>query len=192
MRDSGRHSRTITVSPMLASLLLVVGVQRARGAHDLLVAAVAPGDVDPHGDRLVGLVGDDDALADLLGAGDVLARRRRRAVVLAWRALTSGGAPRPSARRGAPPSARTHCAPRSAWRSSGVRGRRSGAPPRRAFGRAGSRCAALLGLAESTRLAARPARSAAAASALAEPRPRASPRRRRLFGSRCSALQPLF
>ena len=67
---------------------LVVRVQRARGAHDLLVAAVAPGDVDPHGDRLVGLVGDDDALARLLLAGAVLARRRRLgAAVLAPRRL---------------------------------------------------------------------------------------------------------
>src|SRR5919204_4478485 len=57
---------------------LVVGVQRARGAHDLLVATVAARHVDPHGDRLVRLVGDDHALARLLPAGAVLAR---------WRAL---------------------------------------------------------------------------------------------------------
>src|SRR5437763_10317466 len=56
---------------------LVVSVQRARGAHDLLVAPMAPSHVDAHGDRLVRLVRDDDALAGLLTAGAVLARWRR-------------------------------------------------------------------------------------------------------------------
>src|SRR5947209_5283260 len=56
-------------------------VQRARGPDDLLVAAVAPGHVDPHGDRLVGLVGDDHALAGLLAARLMLARWRRLTVV---------------------------------------------------------------------------------------------------------------
>ena len=51
---------------------LVVGVQLDRGAHDLVVALVAPHHVDAHGDRLVGLVGDDDALAHLRAAGAVL------------------------------------------------------------------------------------------------------------------------
>src|SRR5579884_3278052 len=55
---------------------LVVSVQRARRAHDLLVAAVAAGHVDPHRDRLVGLIGDDDALAGLLTTGAVLTRSR--------------------------------------------------------------------------------------------------------------------
>src|SRR3954454_17606888 len=55
---------------------LVVGVQLRRGAHDLPVAAVAAGDVDAHDDRLVGLVGDHDALAHLRPAGAVLGRLR--------------------------------------------------------------------------------------------------------------------
>src|ERR1700722_14283797 len=38
---------------------------------------MATGRVDPHGDRLVGAIGDDHALADLLYAGRVLARRCR-------------------------------------------------------------------------------------------------------------------
>src|SRR3712207_587949 len=56
---------------------LVVRVQRVRRAHDLLVARVAPGGVDAHGDRLVGLRRDDDPLADLLAAVLVLDRRGR-------------------------------------------------------------------------------------------------------------------
>src|SRR3712207_8494912 len=51
---------------------LVVGVQRRGLAHDLLVGPVAAGHVDPHGDRLVGLVRDDHALAHLRPAGAVL------------------------------------------------------------------------------------------------------------------------
>src|SRR5918992_1371775 len=46
-------------------VLLVVGVQRGAGPDDLLVHAVLAGDVDADRDRLVGLVGDDDALAHL-------------------------------------------------------------------------------------------------------------------------------
>src|SRR4029079_2770603 len=53
---------------------LVVGVQLDRGAHDLVVALVALDHVDADGDRLVGLVGDDDALAHLGAAGAVLGR----------------------------------------------------------------------------------------------------------------------
>src|SRR4051812_13996231 len=45
-------------------VLLVVGMKRGRGAHDLLVGAVAARDVDPHGDRLVGLRRDHNALAN--------------------------------------------------------------------------------------------------------------------------------
>src|SRR6516165_7333611 len=56
---------------------LVVGVQRARDADDLFVPPVAPGDVDANGDGLVGLVGDDHALAGLLPPGPVFARRGR-------------------------------------------------------------------------------------------------------------------
>src|SRR2546430_1800144 len=55
---------------------LVMSMQHARGADDLLVAPVAPRHVDPHRDRLVGLIGDDHALARLLTARAVLARRR--------------------------------------------------------------------------------------------------------------------
>src|SRR5215213_5965149 len=53
---------------------LVVRVDPRRGAHDLPVAPVAAGDVDAHDDRLVGLVGDDDALAHLRTARPVLGR----------------------------------------------------------------------------------------------------------------------
>src|SRR6201994_4209263 len=62
----------------LAGLVaLVVRVQRARAADDLLVGRVPAGDVDADGDRLVAFVGDDDALAFL--GGDRLALDRRRA-----------------------------------------------------------------------------------------------------------------
>src|SRR5918997_2791088 len=46
-------------------VLLVVGVQCAARADDLLVHAVPTGHVDSDGDRLVGPVGDDNALAHL-------------------------------------------------------------------------------------------------------------------------------
>src|SRR4030088_1776126 len=62
-------------------VVLVVRRQGARAAHDLLVAAVAAGDVDPDGDRLLGLVGDHDtrALAALAfnGGGRGWERLRR-------------------------------------------------------------------------------------------------------------------
>src|ERR1700750_1115803 len=52
----------------LAGLVaLVVSVQRARAADDLLVSRVTTGGVDADGDRLVAFVGDDDALAYLGG-----------------------------------------------------------------------------------------------------------------------------
>src|ERR1700761_4724859 len=61
----------------LAGLVaLIVSVQRARAADDLLVGRVTTGDVDADGDRLVAFVGDDDALADL--GGDRLALGGRR------------------------------------------------------------------------------------------------------------------
>ena len=47
----------------------VMRVHGVRGANDLLVPAVPARDVDPDGDRLVRLVGDDDALTGLLDAG---------------------------------------------------------------------------------------------------------------------------
>src|SRR5262249_59977123 len=53
---------------------LVVDVQRRRAAEDLVVALVPARDVHAHDQRLVGLVGDDDALADLGAAGPVLGR----------------------------------------------------------------------------------------------------------------------
>src|SRR6185312_16133733 len=56
----------------LAGLVaLVVSMQRARAADDLLVGRMTTGEVDADGDRLVAFVGDDDALADL--GGDRLA-----------------------------------------------------------------------------------------------------------------------
>src|ERR1700744_4671252 len=62
----------------LAGLVaLIVSVQRARAADDLLVSRVTTGDVAADGDRLVAFVGDDDALADL--GGDRLALCGRRA-----------------------------------------------------------------------------------------------------------------
>src|SRR4051794_437372 len=62
--------------PDVRVIALVVGVQGVRGAHDLVVAAVAASHVDAHGDRLVGLVGDDYALTDLLDPRHALARGR--------------------------------------------------------------------------------------------------------------------
>src|SRR6185312_10136144 len=46
--------------------------------HDLLVAAMAARDVDSHGDRLLGLVGDDDALAHAAAALDWRVDGRQR------------------------------------------------------------------------------------------------------------------
>src|SRR6478609_5809841 len=54
------HAHDVT---LVRVVVLVVCVHGARAAHDLLVAAVAPRDFDAHGDRLLGLVRDDDALA---------------------------------------------------------------------------------------------------------------------------------
>ena len=54
---------------------LVVGVQRRRRAHDLLVPAVPAGGVDADGDRLVGLGGDDGARGAPCGRPSVPARR---------------------------------------------------------------------------------------------------------------------
>src|ERR1700709_2181017 len=58
---------------------------------------MAPGEIDPHGDRLVRLIGDDDALANLLVAGDALTRRRdlglmRRRLRLGGRLGAAGAA----------------------------------------------------------------------------------------------------
>src|SRR3984885_11112411 len=65
---------------------LVVGVQRVRGADDLLVAAVAPSRVGPPGDLLIGLVRHHDALTRLLATRPVLARK----LVLGHRAGNGG------------------------------------------------------------------------------------------------------
>src|SRR5262245_46273841 len=63
----------------LAGLVaLVVRVQPARAADDLLVGPVPAGDFDPHRDRLVALVGDDDALAHLRRVGVALGPRGAR------------------------------------------------------------------------------------------------------------------
>src|SRR5579863_962984 len=58
-------------------------MQRRRGPNDLLVLAVPARHIDAHGDGLVSLVGDDHALARLLGPGLVLARRGGGALVRA-------------------------------------------------------------------------------------------------------------
>src|SRR3954453_22330877 len=55
---------------------LVVYVDRARGADDLLVDLMAARHVDAHRDRFVGLRRGDDAGADLGAPGPVLARSR--------------------------------------------------------------------------------------------------------------------
>ena len=89
-----------------------------------MVALVAPHDVDAHGDRLVGLVGDDDALAHLRAAGAVLGRviglgrglRRAHArPAWSWCARGSGAARRRCA-RGAPCARRRAPRPASAPR----------------------------------------------------------------------------
>src|SRR4029079_13102641 len=48
---------------------LVVGVVHLRAPDHLLVGRVTAGALDPDGDRLVHLVGDDDALTDLRAPG---------------------------------------------------------------------------------------------------------------------------
>src|SRR5207253_1053548 len=64
----------------------------------LVVAPVAPHDLEPDRDRLVGLVGDDDALADLLVArgldllgGDRLGLRLGGATLLELGAVAAAG-----------------------------------------------------------------------------------------------------
>src|SRR5688500_14558378 len=58
--------------PDLGLVALVVDVEALGAPHDLLVAAVRLDRVDLDDDRLVGLVGDDGALALLAAAGLVL------------------------------------------------------------------------------------------------------------------------
>src|SRR5215218_9994295 len=81
----------------LAGLIsLVVRVQRARAADDLLVSRMTADDVDPHRDRFLPLVGDDDALADLGRIGIALRARRAGAGL----ALGLGGGARLTASGG--------------------------------------------------------------------------------------------
>src|SRR6186997_71813 len=82
---------------LVRAVALVVDVNGARGAHDLAVAPVALGDVDADRDRLVRLVGDDLAKADLRRAGAVVGGRRALALRRLLRALLL---PAPTARRG--------------------------------------------------------------------------------------------
>src|SRR5215213_8573330 len=78
LRERARLDDSDHVS--LACLVaLVVRVQGARAAHDLLVRRVTADDVDPHRDRFLALVGDDDALAHLCGVRIALCGRRARA-----------------------------------------------------------------------------------------------------------------
>src|SRR5215207_29120 len=85
------HPDQIAVSGLVAC---VVGVQGAGAAHDLLVLRMPPGDLDLHGDRLVGLAGHDPALPHLATGGAALGRRGAGAPLLLLPALgTVGGAP---------------------------------------------------------------------------------------------------
>src|SRR4029077_20512334 len=56
------HADDVALARLVA---LVVGVQGARAAHDLLVGRVAARRVDPHRDRFLAFVGDDDPLPHL-------------------------------------------------------------------------------------------------------------------------------
>src|SRR5215207_5881470 len=72
------HPDQIALARLVAG---VVGVQGAGAAHDLLVLRVPPSDLDLHGDRLVGLAGDDPALPHL-AAGRAPLRRRSAGALL--------------------------------------------------------------------------------------------------------------
>src|SRR5262249_49101816 len=61
------HSHDVA---LVRIVVLVVRMQRAGAAHDLLVPGVTTGNVDPHRDRLLGLVRNDDPLAHLPYASD--------------------------------------------------------------------------------------------------------------------------
>src|SRR5215218_938833 len=65
------HADHVALAGLVA---LVVRVQLGRAADDLLVSAVAAGDVDANGDRLVALAGDDDPLPHLGRVGLLLGR----------------------------------------------------------------------------------------------------------------------
>src|SRR5689334_21777764 len=66
------HADHVALAGLVA---LVVSVKLGRAADDLLVSAVAAGDVDADGDRLVALAGDDDPLTHLGRVGLFLGRR---------------------------------------------------------------------------------------------------------------------
>src|SRR4051794_19850716 len=70
---------------------LVVRVQLARAAHDLLVLRMAPRDLDRHRDRLVRLARDDAALAGLAARGVRLGRRGAGPPLLLAAALPAVG-----------------------------------------------------------------------------------------------------
>src|SRR5680860_1199353 len=80
------HADRVALAGLVA---LVVRMQRARTAHDLLVGRVAPRRVNPHRDRFLAFVGDDDPLPHLGGVGVMLGHRRPRPGAL----LGLGGSP---------------------------------------------------------------------------------------------------
>src|SRR5688572_25146167 len=92
----------------MGGVALVVGAELDRRPHDLVVALVALHHVDRHGDRLLALVGDDDALAHLRAARPVLgreiglARRRRLALLSALGLLLLAVGPALLGQRGPP------------------------------------------------------------------------------------------
>ena len=89
-----RHRASLDEADRVAGpglVALVVSVVHLRAPDHLLVGGVTAGALDPDGDRLVHLVGDDDALADLRVAGLALGRRRAGAGALA-RGLGASGA----------------------------------------------------------------------------------------------------
>ena len=128
MRDIGRHSTTRTVSPSWASLRSSWACSLIVRAQDLVVAPVAPDDVDPHGDRLVapwrrrrrpGAPSGGRGRAPARGRPRAPGRSAARAgaALLELGAVARGAAWRPAARR----------ARRSSSRSSGVTGARAAA-----------------------------------------------------------------
>ena len=90
--DIGRVSIRRTVSPGAGLVALVVGVVHLRAPDHLLVGGVPAGALDLDGDRLVHLVGDDDALADLRVAGLALGLRPGAGALAGrpWRAPRRG------------------------------------------------------------------------------------------------------
>ena len=204
----------------LGLVLLVVRVELRRAAHDLLVLGVRLGRVDADGDRLVALVGDDDAaalLAPALLASALGSRRRCRAP--SWPSAPSSGAsgadracagpgprrPRPSAsRRPRAPERPRRPAPRPRLlRGGGLLGGRAPRPRRRAPGRgaprrpraprrAGSSAPRLLGSGGSSAAAASAWGSASAAASGSTAAAAPPPARRCPPRPRDSRCLPLF